>query len=74
MQFTGSKRYSANKLVEENNINVENIMGSGKDGRISKGDLINAMGNTPQPSKRKSTHGPEERGLQVALNLKTATP
>tara|TARA_B100000686_G_C16794834_1_gene981495 strand:- start:1111 stop:2460 length:1350 start_codon:yes stop_codon:yes gene_type:complete len=60
------------KMVEENNINIENIMGSGKDGRISKGDLINAMGNTPQPSKRKISHGIEERVKMTRLRVTIA--
>tara|TARA_B100000686_G_scaffold321229_1_gene373707 strand:- start:1475 stop:2833 length:1359 start_codon:yes stop_codon:yes gene_type:complete len=49
------------KIVEENNIDLSNVEGTGKSGRISKGDLINLMGSIPQPSKRKTTHGPEER-------------
>ena len=49
------------KIVEENNIDINEIEGTGKSGRISKGDLINLMGSTPQRSKRKITHGPEER-------------
>jgi len=49
------------KIVEEKNIDISNIEGTGKAGRISKGDLINLMGNIPQPSKRKVTHGEEER-------------
>ena len=47
------------KMVEENDIDVSNIEGTGKSGRISKGDLINLMGYIPQPSKRNTTHGPE---------------
>ena len=31
---------SVRKIVEENNIDVSNIKGTGKAGRISKGDLI----------------------------------
>ena len=49
------------KIVEENNINLSKVKGTGKSGRISKGDLINLMGNIPEPSKRKISHGPEER-------------
>ena len=55
------------KIVEENNIDFSNIEGTGKSGRISKGDLINLMGNTPQPLKRKVTHGPEERVKMTKL-------
>ena len=60
------------KIVEENKIDVSNLEGSGKDGRIAKGDLINLMGNTPQPSKRKTTHGPEERVKMSRLRLTIA--
>ena len=49
------------KIVTENKIDVENIKGSGKDGRVLKGDLINLMGATPPPSERKIKHGQEER-------------
>jgi len=55
------------KIVEENKIDISNLEGTGKSGRISKGDLINLMGNTPQPSKRKITHGPEERVKMTRL-------
>ena len=54
-------------MVEENNIDLSNIEGTGKSGRISKGDLINLMGNIPQPSKRKISHGPEERVKMTRL-------
>ena len=60
------------KMVKENNLNIENIMGSGRDGRISKGDLINAMGNIPQPSKRKISHGTEERVKMTRLRVTIA--
>ena len=49
------------KIVVEKNINVEKIKGSGKDGRILKGDLIDMMGVNPQPSERKIKYGQEER-------------
>jgi len=55
------------KIVEENNIDLSKIEGSGKSGRISKGDLINLMGDTPEPLKRKNTHGPEERVKMTRL-------
>ncbi len=60
------------KIVEENNIDISNIKGTGKSGRISKGDLINLMGNTPQPSKRLVTHGPEERVKMTRLRATIA--
>ena len=46
---------------EENKIDIEKIDGSGKDGRILKGDLINLMDKSPKPSERKIKYGPEER-------------
>ena len=49
------------KIVVEKNINIEKIKGSGKDGRILKGDLIDMMGVNPQPSERKIKYGQEER-------------
>ena len=55
------------KMVEENNIDLSNVEGTGKSGRISKGDLINLMGNIPEPTKRKATHGPEERVKMTRL-------
>jgi 2-oxoglutarate dehydrogenase E2 component (dihydrolipoamide succinyltransferase) len=49
------------KFAVENKIDISSIKGSGKDGRILKGDLISLMGNKPQPSERKTQHGQEER-------------
>ena len=49
------------KIVAENKIDLENIKGTGKDGRVLKGDLINLMGTNPPPSERKIKHGQEER-------------
>jgi len=49
------------KIVEENKIDIETVKGSGKDGRILKGDLINLMGASPKPSGRKIKYGQEER-------------
>jgi len=60
------------KIVEEKKIDITNLEGTGKDGRIVKGDLLNLMGNTPEPSKRKSTHGPEERVKMTRLRVTIA--
>jgi len=49
------------KIVVENKIDLEKVRGSGKEGRILKGDLIGMMGINPQPSERKIKHGQEER-------------
>ena len=49
------------KIINENEIDIQTVKGTGKDGRILKGDLINLMGAKPQPSERKIKYGPEER-------------
>ena len=63
---------SVRKIVEEKNIDLSSIEGTGKAGRISKGDLIKLMGNMPQPSKRKITHGLEERVKMTRLRITIA--
>ena len=60
------------KIVKEKNLDISNLEGSGRGGRIAKGDLLNLMGNTPQSSKRKSTHGPEERVKMTRLRITIA--
>ena len=49
------------KIVTENKIDISSVKGSGKDGRVLKGDLINLMGVNPPPSERKIKYGQEER-------------
>ena len=49
------------KMVTEKNINLDNIKGTGKAGRILKGDLISMMGVNPQPNQRRIKYGEEER-------------
>ena len=49
------------KIVVENKIDVNEIQGTGKDGRVLKGDLIGLMGANPKPSERKIQYGQEER-------------
>ncbi len=49
------------KIVIENNIDINSIQGSGKDGRVLKGDLLSLMGANPKPSERKIQYGEEER-------------
>ena len=63
---------SVRKIVKESNIDISKVEGTGKDGRISKGDLINLMGNMPRPSERKITHGPKERVRMTKLRLTIA--
>ncbi|MFL2886448.1 MAG: 2-oxoglutarate dehydrogenase complex dihydrolipoyllysine-residue succinyltransferase [Candidatus Pelagibacter sp.] len=49
------------KIVNEKNFDIKKIKGTGRDGRILKGDLINLMGENPQPNHRKIQFGEEER-------------
>ena len=52
---------SVRKIVAENKIDLKSIQGSGKDGQILKGDLLNLMSKAPKPSERKIKYGQEER-------------
>ena len=49
------------KMVAEKNINLDNVKGTGKAGRILKSDLITMMGANPQPNQRRIQYGEEER-------------
>ena len=60
------------KIAEEEKIDLSSIEGTAKDGRIAKGDLINLMGISPKESKRKSTHGIEERVKMSKLRVTIA--
>ena len=52
---------SVRKIIAEKKIDISSVMGTGKDGRISKGDLINLMSVKPAPSERKIKFGEEEK-------------
>ena len=60
------------KIIEENQLDISNLEGTGKQGRIAKGDLLNLMGNIPSPSQRKISHGPEERVKMTRLRITIA--
>jgi len=60
------------KIVTEKKIDIKSIKGSGKDGRILKGDLLNLMGINPPPSERKIKYGQEERIKMTRLRLTIA--
>ncbi len=49
------------RVVTEKKIDVNKVKGTGKDGRILKGDVINLMDISPEPNQRKIKFGPEER-------------
>ena len=60
------------KIVEEKRIDTKSISGSGKEGRILKGDLISLMSSTPKPSERKTQYGQEERIRMTRLRMTIA--
>ena len=60
------------KIVEENKIDIKNIKGTGKDGRLIKGDVIQWMSATPKPSERKVLYGQEERIKMTRLRMTIA--
>ena len=62
------------KIVVENKIDINSVQGSGKDGRVLKGDLISLMGANPQPSERKVKYGQEERIKMTRLCLLYTSP
>ena len=55
------------KIVEEKNIDTSKVHGTGKGGRILKGDLINLMSSKPIPNQRKLEKGQEERVKMTRL-------
>ncbi len=63
---------SVRKIVAENKIDISSVKGTGKDGRILKGDLISLMGVQPKPSERKIKFGQEERIKMTRLRLTIA--
>ena len=60
------------KIAVENKIDINSVQGSGKDGRVLKGDLLSLMGVNPKPSERKVQYGQEERIKMTRLRLTIA--
>jgi 2-oxoglutarate dehydrogenase E2 component (dihydrolipoamide succinyltransferase) len=63
---------AARKMATESKIDLSKVKGSGKNGIVLKEDLLSLMGSTPQPSERKTTHGPEERIKMTRLRMTIA--
>ena len=55
------------KIVEEKKIDTSKVQGTGKGGRILKGDLINLMSSKPIPNQRKLEKGQEEKVKMTRL-------
>jgi len=49
------------KIVSEKKLDISKIKGTGKEGRILKGDLLNLMEQSPEPNQRREKFGQEER-------------
>ncbi len=61
------------RVAVEENIDPANVKGSGRDGRVTKEDLVNAK-NAPAPAAAKATPGarPEERVPMTRMRAKIA--
>ncbi len=55
------------KIVVEKSIDISKVQGTGRDGRILKGDLINLMSSKPSPDQRKIEKGQEEKVKMTRL-------
>ena len=51
---TGHPSVAAKKIINENNIQVEHIEGTGKGGRITKQDILQLLATLPEEGNRKS--------------------
>jgi 2-oxoglutarate dehydrogenase E2 component (dihydrolipoamide succinyltransferase) len=60
------------RIVEEKRIDISTISGSGRDGRILKGDLLESMGLPSVPSSTRATKGDEERVKMTRLRATIA--
>jgi len=60
------------KIVDEKKIDLNKAQGTGKEGRILKGDLINLMDQLPRPSERKIKYGLEEVIKMTRLRITIA--
>jgi 2-oxoglutarate dehydrogenase E2 component (dihydrolipoamide succinyltransferase) len=60
------------RILEEKKIDIRTISGSGRDGRILKGDLLESMGLPSAPSAARATKGDEERVKMTRLRATIA--
>ena len=60
------------RIVEEKKIDINTISGSGRDGRILVGDLLESMGLPSAPSQARATKGNEERVKMTRLRATIA--
>ena len=60
------------KIASDNKIDLKKIQGTGRGGRVSKGDLLSLMNIKPGPSERKIKFGQEEKIKMTRLRLTIA--
>ena len=60
------------KLATENNIDTSNLSGSGKDGRVTKGDVLNVINNPPVNNSVVNDTKPTQRVKMSKLRQKVA--
>jgi 2-oxoglutarate dehydrogenase E2 component (dihydrolipoamide succinyltransferase) len=60
------------RIIEEKRIDISTISGSGRDGRILKGDLLESMGLPSVASSARATKGDEERVKMTRLRATIA--
>ena len=60
------------KIAADNKIDLKKIQGTGRGGRVSKGDLLSLMNVKPGPSERKIKFGQEEKIKMTRLRLTIA--
>ena len=63
---------AARKMANEAKVDINTILGTGKNGVILKEDIMRLMGSKPSPSERKIKYGPEERVKMTRLRLTIA--
>jgi 2-oxoglutarate dehydrogenase E2 component (dihydrolipoamide succinyltransferase) len=67
---------SVRRLVEENHLDPAAIHGSGRDGRLTKADIVDYLGRTPAPATTVAASGtaPAAAGAAVASAVSAPTP
>lgn len=65
---------AARKIAEENNINVAQVVATGKDGRITKEDVVNHLKQAPAAPASAPAAKPEAKPEPAKVALPTANP
>ncbi|MBE0483913.1 MAG: 2-oxoglutarate dehydrogenase complex dihydrolipoyllysine-residue succinyltransferase [Bacterioplanes sp.] len=65
---------AARKIAEENKVNVAQVVATGKDGRITKEDVVNHLKQAPAAASTAPTAKPEAKPEPAKVALPTANP